>query len=124
MTGRKLKTTHVTCISINLLAPWIPCFVKYLVKFLGHFFFFWPRHTARRILVPRPGIEHVPPAPPALEVQSLNHWTAREVPLGHFCFFLSFFLFLIFIYLFRLCRDLVSARRIFVVACGIFYFLF
>ena len=29
------------------------------------------------ILVPRPGIE---PAPPALEVWSLNHWTAREVP--------------------------------------------
>ena len=30
-----------------------------------------------RILVPRPGIE---PLPPAKEVQSLNHWTAREVP--------------------------------------------
>ena len=29
------------------------------------------------ILVPRPGIE---PTPPALEAQSLNHWTAREVP--------------------------------------------
>ena len=29
----------------------------------------------------RPGIE---PVPPALEVQSLNHWTAREVPLGTF----------------------------------------
>ena len=30
------------------------------------------------ILVPRPGIE---PVPSALEVQSLNRWTAREVPL-------------------------------------------
>ena len=29
------------------------------------------------ILVPQPGFE---PAPPALEAQSLNHWTAREVP--------------------------------------------
>ena len=28
------------------------------------------------ILVPWPGIE---PAPPALEAQSLNHWTAGEV---------------------------------------------
>ena len=28
------------------------------------------------LLVPRPGIE---PAPPALEAQSLNHWTAREI---------------------------------------------
>ena len=29
------------------------------------------------ILLPQPGIE---PTPPALEVQSLNHWTTREVP--------------------------------------------
>ena len=29
------------------------------------------------ILVPRPGVE---PLPPAVEAQSLNHWTAREVP--------------------------------------------
>ena len=28
-------------------------------------------------LIPQPGIE---PLPPALELQSLNHWTAREVP--------------------------------------------
>ena len=38
--------------------------------------------TARGILVPRPGIE---PVPPALEVRSLNCWTTREVP-----FFLCF----------------------------------
>ena len=31
------------------------------------------------ILVPRPGIK---PAPPALETQSLNHWTARDIPLA------------------------------------------
>ena len=41
------------------------------------FFFFWPRHAACRILVPQPGIE---PVPTALGAQSLNHWTAREVP--------------------------------------------
>ena len=41
------------------------------------FFFFWPRHVARGILVPRPGMEHVPPA---LGARSFNHWTAREVP--------------------------------------------
>ena len=29
------------------------------------------------ILVPQPGIK---PVPPAVEVQSLNNWTAREVP--------------------------------------------
>ena len=30
------------------------------------------------ILVPQPGIK---PMPPALEAQSLNHWTTREVLL-------------------------------------------
>ena len=40
-------------------------------------FLFWPRHAACRILVPRPGIE---PVPPAVEAQSPNRWTAREAP--------------------------------------------
>ena len=41
------------------------------------FFVFATVHTARGILVPRPGIE---PVAPAVEAQSPNHWTAREVP--------------------------------------------
>ena len=40
--------------------------------------YFWPHHAACGILAPCPGIE---PAPSALEAQSLNHWTTREVPL-------------------------------------------
>ena len=36
-----------------------------------------PHHTANEILVPGPGIE---PMPPAVEAQSLSHWTAREAP--------------------------------------------
>ena len=40
-------------------------------------FFFWPHCTAGGILVPRPGIE---PVPPAVEAWSPNHWTARELP--------------------------------------------
>ena len=48
----------------------------------AHFFVlvcscFWLCCTARGILVPWPGIE---PAPPALEAQSLNPCTARDVP--------------------------------------------
>ena len=43
------------------------------------FFFFWPRHTACGILVPRPGME---PETPAVEAWSPNHWTSREVPLS------------------------------------------
>ena len=41
-------------------------------------FFFWLCHKAYGVLVPQSGIESVPPA---LKVQSFNHWTAREVSL-------------------------------------------
>ena len=34
-------------------------------------------HVACGILVPRPGIE---PMPPAMEAWRLSHWTAREIP--------------------------------------------
>ena len=56
-----------------------------IISTLIFFFFFWPHCTACGILISRPGIE---PAPPALEAQSLNHWTAREDPmLNFFTFF-------------------------------------
>ena len=38
-------------------------------------YLFWSYHEACGILVPWPGVE---PAPPALEVQSLKHWTAKK----------------------------------------------
>ena len=40
-------------------------------------FLFWPHRGACGILVPCPEIE---PMPPAVEAQSPNHWTTREVP--------------------------------------------
>lgn len=40
-------------------------------------FIYWPCDVACGVLVPQPGVE---PAPPAVEVQSLNHWTTKEVP--------------------------------------------
>ena len=40
------------------------------------FFFFWLHHTAYGVLVHQPGTE---PVLPAVEVRSLNHWTAKEV---------------------------------------------
>ena len=53
--------------------------------FLSFFFFFFFLTVLHgMILVSQPGIESVPPA---LEVQSLNHWTAREV--SHFLNFLK-----------------------------------
>ena len=45
--------------------------------FFNSLLFYRPRHASCRILVPQTEIE---PAPPALEVQSPSHWTAREVP--------------------------------------------
>ena len=48
---------------------------KNVVKNIN-FFFFWPYCTACGILVPQAGTE---PVPPAVEAQSLNHWTTREV---------------------------------------------
>ena len=47
--------------------------VQHTIK--GFFFFF--DHVARGILVPRPGVE---PVPPALEARSLNHRTAKGSP--------------------------------------------
>ena len=53
-----------------------------------------------RILVPQPGIE---PTPPAVEAQSLHHWTTREVP-RRLCFLIC-----IYVYIW-LCWVLVAAR--------------
>ena len=46
------------------------------------FFFFWPHDREYRILVPWPGIE---PVPSAVEAWNLNHWTTREVPCIRLC---------------------------------------
>ena len=43
-------------------------------------FIFWPHRVVCKILAPWPGIQPLPLQGEALEVQSLNHWTAREEP--------------------------------------------
>ena len=52
---------------------------SFLIGYFICLFFFLrgPNPTACGILVPQPGIR---PVPPALEAQSLSHWTARKVP--------------------------------------------
>ena len=40
-------------------------------------YIFWPCYVACGILVPQPGLE---PGAPPMEVQSLKHWTTREIP--------------------------------------------
>ena len=57
--------------------------------------FFWGGgifHVACGILVPRAGIK---PMSPALEAQSVNHWTTREVPVNPSC--LSVFYMVVYI---------------------------
>ena len=57
------------------------------LKIKLHFLVFRSYPGACEFLVPQPGIE---PAPPALEVQSLNHWTTWEAPR---CSFIALLLF-------------------------------
>ena len=45
------------------------------------FLFFWPHCVAYGILVPW---QEIKPVPSALGTRSLNHWTAREVPVEAF----------------------------------------
>ena len=71
--GRKVSDT----------TEWLTLYTKGILKsgkLWGALFleiFFWLHRAACRILGPWPGIE---PTPLAVEVQSLNHWTTREVP--------------------------------------------
>ena len=51
--------------------------MEFFVWSLILIFFFFFDSTACAILVLQPGIELVPPT---VEAQSLNYWTAREVP--------------------------------------------
>ena len=43
------------------------------------FVFFWLHHTAWGTVISWPWVK---PVPPVVETPSLNHWTAREVPLS------------------------------------------
>ena len=55
------------------------CFLGYNPEFGSSFFapyILVTLRVARRILVSPPGVK---PTPPAMKVQSLNHWTAWEV---------------------------------------------
>lgn len=45
-----------------------------------YFFSFRLYHTARGIVVPRPGIK---PTPSVVETQNLNQWENQEVPMPY-----------------------------------------
>ena len=71
------------CGNFSCTAKWFSYTYIYTFLFFKFLFYFWSHCMAWGILVPRPGIE---PMPPAVEVQSPNHWTAREVPMHSFSY--------------------------------------
>ena len=71
----------------------IPCIRHLLYLFAAGGFFFWPHHVACEILVSPPGIK---PTPHAGEVRSLKHWTAREVLMLYFYYFLLKYFLILF----------------------------
>ena len=65
-----------------ILGPSFFFFFKEITSYLTVYCLkFFLGHTVRYVELPQPGIE---PVPPAVEAQSLNHWTTREVPIPLF----------------------------------------
>ena len=54
-------------------------FSQFWGEYLNALFIYCLRYLAFGILVPQPGIE---PEPPAVEMQSPNHWTAKGFPFS------------------------------------------
>ena len=75
------STGHIICKYFLPFSRLSFQFFFWIVNFLKNLKKFWPCHMACGILVPQSGIE---PMPPAVEVWSPNHWTAREVTFCHF----------------------------------------
>ena len=71
------------------------------------FFFFFGPHQACRILALRPGIQ---PMPPAVEAWNLNHWTTREVPGTLIFLFLFVFCFNIYSFIYSAALGLSCSR--------------
>ena len=69
------QTPHFSSATLKLFFIFIKCMFFKNSSYL--FIYLWPSHAACGILGPPPGIE---PMAPAVEAQSLNPWTAREVP--------------------------------------------
>ena len=73
--------TSLTCFHHLALVLWIlahPRLLSLLLLLKIIFTIFWLHHVAYGIFAHLLGTE---PAPPEMETQSLNHWTAKELPL-------------------------------------------
>ena len=88
---------------INILQVWTKEYFLFYLEIKGVFlflilFYFLPSHVGSRIFVPQPRMK---PVLPAVEAQSLNHWTSQEVPFFFLIFnkemFLEIFCYLVVI---------------------------
>ena len=80
-----INTEGLSCALSTLMKIIIIIFLIGSIRtFLIYLFLYWPCHAASGILVPWLGIESMPPA---VEVWSPNHWTARELPIVEFLFY-------------------------------------
>lgn len=78
------KSRYLAWIRLYVIALilWLTMFLENVVVFffllhLSKRFFFWLPYSACRLLVPQIGVE---PMPPAVDMQSPNHWSAQEFP--------------------------------------------
>ena len=70
--ARIIKRRPKCTLPLGWPVNFVPTFQFFLI-----FLFLWLHHVACRILVPWPGVE---PGHPAVEAQSPNLWTTRELP--------------------------------------------
>ena len=77
--GSSFSTSAPTLVIFCVSYSFMLCVFNYIIIF---------GHITCGILVPQPEIE---PETPALEAQSLNHWTTREVQFSVFVFVFVFF---------------------------------
>ena len=76
---RAVCSSYISIYQVETIFPFTEIRVYKIIS--QSFFFFWPCHETCKILVLYPGME---PMIPAVEAQSLNHWTTREIPTEEF----------------------------------------
>ena len=72
--------SHCTNKLLVTFLPWNYLFFFFL-RYMHFYFVYSFGHTVQYMELPRPRIE---PTAPAMEAQSLYHWTTREVPWNYF----------------------------------------
>ena len=75
--SKRLSTIHSILFPMPVLKAFCSLDFNHSISKTVFYYFFWPHHMAHGIFIPKPRIKLVSAA---VEVQNLNHWTARKVP--------------------------------------------